>query len=59
MNWMEMLEEGTQAPCKHGNIIESHACYCHHDDGPRKCPKWKWDEPYEDCELFEPTAEEE
>lgn len=37
-------DECRQAPCRHGNIVESHACYCHDDawkEGPRKCPVWR------------------
>lgn len=46
MNIVEMIagaDEQTDSPCKHGNIVESHACYCHNDaEGmPRKCPIWR------------------
>lgn len=37
-------DEQSQAPCKYGNIVEDHACYCHDDawkEGPRKCPVWR------------------
>jgi hypothetical protein len=37
-------DEQSQAPCKWGNIVEGHACYCHADhwkEGPRKCPIWR------------------
>jgi hypothetical protein len=35
-------DEQKQSPCKHGNIVIGHACYCHHPDSVRKCPIWKW-----------------
>jgi hypothetical protein len=42
INLVEMLgEEHHQSPCKFGNIVDHHACYCHHDNGPRKCPIWR------------------
>lgn len=45
LNLLELYAENdTQAPCKHGNIVEDHACYCHDDkwkEGPRKCPVWR------------------
>ncbi len=54
INLVEMMsDEKSQAPCKYGLIVEGHACYCHHPDGYRKCPQWRNDEPYEECELFE------
>lgn len=37
-------EEQSRSPCKYGNIVEGHACYCHADhweEGPRKCPVWR------------------
>jgi hypothetical protein len=46
-NIVEMMaDEGEQqeAPCKWGNIVEGHACYCHNDawkEGPRKCPIYR------------------
>src|SRR5687767_12730138 len=47
MNLVEMVadeSEQQQAPCKWGNIVVGHACYCHNDaweDGPRKCPIYR------------------
>lgn len=38
-----IADKSSQAPCKFGNIVEDHACYCHADhweEGPRKCPVW-------------------
>ena len=47
--------------CRFGNVVEGHACYCHHPDGKyRKCPIWrnygegdasKWNT--DNCPLFE------
>lgn len=37
-------DEQKPAPCKWGNIVVGHACYCHKDDwkeGPRKCPVYR------------------
>jgi len=37
-------DEQEASPCKFGNIVSGHACYCHKDnweDGPRKCPIWR------------------
>jgi hypothetical protein len=37
-------DEQKVAPCKWGNIVVGHACYCHKDDWaekPRKCPIWR------------------
>jgi hypothetical protein len=63
--------EHEQSPCKFGNIIIGHACYCHNesDETPRKCPIWRnygvenlgrwkktsWDE--EGCPFFESVKE--
>lgn len=35
-------EEQHPSPCRHGNIIDRHACYCHAPtpDTPRKCHIW-------------------
>lgn len=42
------------APCKWGNIVKDHACYCHNDDCPfRKCPHWRYNN-YVECEFFAP-----
>jgi len=47
INIVELItdqDEQSLAPCKFGNIVEGHACYCHADDweqGPRKCPIWR------------------
>jgi hypothetical protein len=43
MNIVEMIsDEQHDAPCRHGNIVDGHACYCHSTgrDAPRKCPIW-------------------
>ena len=42
--------------CLHGNIVSGHACYCHHEAGPRKCPQWQNAEPYSECDLYEATT---
>ncbi len=37
-------DEQHASPCKYGNIVDGHACYCHADhwvDGPRKCHIWR------------------
>lgn len=50
-------DETMQSPCKHGNIVINHACYCHNEspDAPRKCHVWRnvldWNK--SNCELFE------
>lgn len=45
LNIVELVDdEQQQAPCKYGNIVVGHACYCHRDDweeGPRKCPIYR------------------
>jgi hypothetical protein len=47
-NLVEVVADGDEqetAPCKYGNIVVGHACYCHRDDwpeGPRKCPVWRY-----------------
>lgn len=55
VNLVELFEEPEPAPCKWGNIVEGHACYCHHRLGPRKCHVWRngleWKR--ENCELYE------
>ena len=62
INLVELAEEGEQAPCKHGNIIAGHACYCHskHKDAPRKCPIWRNGEEWTkvNCELFEENVDD-
>lgn len=41
MNLVELVDDDQKpSPCAHGNIVVGHACYCHHPDGPRKCPVW-------------------
>ena len=45
-NLVEMCaeqDEQYQSPCKNGNIVDRHACYCHCEDerAPRKCPIWR------------------
>lgn len=43
MNLIEMAaDDQHDSPCVYGNIVDGHACYCHHPDGPRKCPIWKY-----------------
>lgn len=67
MNLVEMIaDEQRPAPCRFGNIVEGHACYCHHPHGPRKCPIWRaygehaerWhdDEQRGGCRFFVPVA---
>ena len=42
MNLVELIDDNQHdAPCKHGNIVDGHACYCHHPQGLRKCPIWR------------------
>lgn len=42
VNIVEMIAEKSHAsPCIHGNIVDDHACYCHHPDMARKCPVWR------------------
>ena len=44
MNLVELIADDSEqrdAPCRFGNIIVGHACYCHHRKGPRKCPIWQ------------------
>lgn len=49
-----MTEEQEQSPCKYGNIVIGHACYCHNGNSPyRKCPQWSNGEPYDDCVFFD------
>ena len=44
-NIVELIaDEQEDSPCKWGNIVTDHACYCHKDDwkeGPRKCPIYR------------------
>ena len=44
VNLVELIaDEQHPSPCKYGNIVDGHACYCHHPDtGVRKCPIWRW-----------------
>lgn len=66
-NLVEMAagdDECYPAPaCRFGNIVRGHACYCHHEDGPRKCHVWRYfgDGPEgwhkKECELMEPHKE--
>jgi len=66
INLVEMIAEPNEnqpAPCRHGNIIMGHACYCHNAEAPyRKCPIWRhfgtsdlaeWNT--ENCEWFQPN----
>ena len=71
INLVELVadeDEHEQSPCKFGNIVKGHACYCHHsaEDAPWKCPIWRfsgtwargpWAE--KKCPLFEPCDERE
>jgi hypothetical protein len=42
INLVEITDDNQHdAPCKHGNIVDRHACYCHHPQGLRKCPIWR------------------
>lgn len=46
MNIVELMageDDQRGSPCKFGNIVEGHACYCHNpsDLMPRKCPIWR------------------
>lgn len=42
MNLVELAaDEQHPSPCRFGNIVDGHACYCHHEQGPRKCPVWR------------------
>ena len=65
INLVEMIcddDESGPSPCRHGNLVYGHACYCHHtaEDAPRKCPIWKYALPWErgewdddKCPFFE------
>lgn len=46
MNIVELFADNQHAsPCLHGNIVDGHACYCHHPERCRKCPIWRhWGE---------------
>lgn len=64
INLVELLaeeDEINQSPCKHGDIVIGHACYCHNKspDAPRKCHVWRNDLLWntESCELFEENHE--
>jgi len=58
LNLVEMVsgeEEQEEAPCKFGNIITDHACYCHNPkSGYGKCPIWRNGEEWnkENCPVF-------
>jgi hypothetical protein len=49
---------GMVNPCRFGDQCGTHACYCNHEDGPRKC-RCSWftggGTPDSECELFEPN----
>jgi hypothetical protein len=57
-------DEQYQSPCKYGNIVARHACYCHNDDPdtPRKCNIWRsfgedkshWNT--SNCRLFDASS---
>lgn len=68
MNLLEVISDEQRAsPCKHGNIVCVHACYCDYSlpDAPRKCPiyrkygehdlaRWRKDETWQNgCPYFE------
>ena len=61
MNLVELVTDDMQepAPCRYGNIVVGHACYCHNSDenAPRKCPIWRnggrWSK--DNCDFFEPA----
>jgi len=62
INLVELIDDDQeQAPCKYGNIVVHHACYCHNDNdsAPRKCHIWRnaddWNKA--NCDLFEPIEE--
>jgi hypothetical protein len=59
MNLVEMIsDEQEPSPCIWGNVVVGHACYCHHDDGPRKCRLyWGGVEEMKTCDMFEPVPE--
>lgn len=45
MNMVEIIDENQHpSPCKHGNIVDGHACYCHSTspETPRKCHIWRF-----------------
>ena len=65
-------DEQQPSPCRYGNIVTGHACYCHNDapEMPRKCPLWSqfsgdaayWKRGHWNaggCPEFEPTRKEE
>jgi hypothetical protein len=65
LNLVELIsddEEMEQSPCKHGNIVTGHACYCHSEapKAPRKCPIWRMGNEWNitNCQFFEPSAEQ-
>ena len=42
MNIVELIaDEQHPSPCRYGNIVDGHACYCHHPNAYRKCPIWR------------------
>lgn len=62
MNFVELLADENQkepSPCEYGQIVIGHACYCHHINGPRKCPIWRHKQEWNiiNCELFKPPQE--
>ena len=55
MNLVELFadeEEQKPSPCKYGNIVTGHACYCHHPKAYRKCPQWRMQSPYKECKFY-------
>lgn len=43
INLVEVIaDDQYPSPCKYGNIVDGHACYCHQPDiDVRKCPIWR------------------
>jgi hypothetical protein len=65
MNLVELCAEDDEqkpSPCEFGNIVIGHSCYCHHENGPRKCHVWRmhgdgpigWDE--KACPMFKKAS---
>lgn len=62
INIVEMIEDGEfNQSCKHGNLVDGHAVYCHNDkwkEAPRKCRNTWYtggESRDEDCPGFEPN----
>ena len=53
VEWMAEEDEQESSPCAFGNVVKGHACYCHHDDGPRKCHLyWEGVDKMRACKMF-------